>query len=87
MSSMTGWKLARGNAVAREMLARKAQRDLDKKMDFKIFAGTAYEVPKVLRRFSVLLGGSIKDDLSALKGWVCKDDADAVHPYLEELHG
>jgi len=45
-----------------------------------------HEVPKMLREFILIRIGKLNEnDMNALKEWVGKDEAEAVHKQLEEF--
>mmetsp|Transcript_3856 Transcript_3856/g.4473 ORF Transcript_3856/g.4473 Transcript_3856/m.4473 type:complete len:137 (-) Transcript_3856:17-427(-) len=69
-----------------DLQARKAaEKELAKKMNLlKQFVESANEVPKVLRRFLLIRAGDL-GDISELKAWVGKEEADQVHKMLEEF--
>ncbi|CAJ1457066.1 unnamed protein product [Effrenium voratum] len=74
-------KACRKDASAREVVSK----ELAKKMKLlKDFAEAVNEVPKVLRQFLLIRAGSI-GDISELKAWVSKEEADRVHKTLEEF--
>lgn len=71
-------------ALRMDVKARKtAEKELEKKMNtLKDFAESVHEVPQVLRRFLLIRAGSI-DDITQLKAWVGKEEADEVRKMLE----